>query len=411
MSRLHQLLGSLPVMLSFACTGPDREFPASASGGSGPGTGATGTTQSAGSTGASATTSAGSTTGSGGDGPTSASGGGAPAGSGGEGGAGTGGEGGTGTGGDANAGGAGGGEVTSGGGGGAGPVCADVTHTCVPEPPVGWTGPVAFFEGPFAGGTPTCIGAYDDSVGIFNGDIDQGMQSCDCACNDATGIVCPNTAATMCMGSSMSVCTSICNSPQDSFNLLACELRSGVAQYVAISGPEPTGMGTCQPDPNHTLVQASFGTKARGCGGAEVSATGCGPDELCAPRRGEDFQSLCVVQSGDVACPDEFWTEAHVLHESMTDTRACGACGCGAADSACGGAVNFTYNGCDQLNTVAVASVGVNSCANLGVGVGDQVDYAQYYQDPGGTCPPEGGAPSGTLAVDGTITFCCAPGT
>jgi len=51
---------------------------------------------------------------------------------------------------------------------------------------------------------------------------------------------------------------------------------------------------------------------------------------------------------------------------------------------------------------IFLASVDASSC-----GFKDNPDTGTYVPQPSGTCPPAGGALSGSVVKNGAVTFCC----
>lgn len=298
-----------------------------------------------------------------------------------------------------------GGSVGGGGTGGTGggpPECEASTHTCVPETPVDWTGPLALYTGDGAVAPPACVGTYPTAAGAYNSELDPGVASCNCSCDPAQGIMC-TASVNLCYTSSS--CFLICNGTNATVPPTACtDISSLAATNVHVSNPAPTSMGSCAPQPNNTLPTPTWGTAAKACGGATTSPTGCMAGELCAPLALAPFDKMCVVHTGDVACPNAFYAEKHVFFENFDDTRACSACSCGAASSTCGGHVDFTQQNC----TILVSQVNAGTCATKDLN-GFVPTNAIYAPDPSGSCPPSGGVLSGTVTEAAPVTFCCQP--
>jgi hypothetical protein len=285
------------------------------------------------------------------------------------------------------------------GAGGSGAVCDAISHTCVPETPPGWTGPVALHEGPEGTPSPACVGDYATTFGEFNGDLDEGMATCSCTCDPAQGIACTSPAG-LCYGSN---CTSFCAGTDETVAPGVCKNIAGSASSsVRVTSPLPTQMGSCAPNPDHTITTPVWGTAAKACGGAAASPVGCGAGDVCVPNAVAPFATMCVVHDGDVACPSSYFGEKHLFHEGFDDTRACSGCSCGGATSTCGGSVVFTEGGC---NNVLLSTVAAGGCGPLNSG--GSAENARYTPTPSGTCPPSGGALSGAVVETGTKTFCC----
>ena len=277
----------------------------------------------------------------------------------------------------------------------AGPTCAG---RCVPDVPSGWSGPVALFTGAPGDALPACAAPYPMAGGEYFGDLDLGSVSCACACDPATGISCTGNVR-LCYGSGLSFCVLACTSsvagPAPG---ASCSAVSPSGTHAQILPPAPASHGSCAARAAHTTVAPTWGIAAKSCGGASTTPLGCSAGESCAPTAGAAFDDLCIVTSGDVACPGTGYTEKHLLYESFTDSRTCSACSCGSATSTCGGHVDFVNSSCDILHAR------VSSCAAHNSG-----SRATYTPAPSGTCPPSSSAMSGTVTRNGAITYCCLP--
>jgi hypothetical protein len=277
----------------------------------------------------------------------------------------------------------------------AGPMCSGA---CVPEVPSGWSGPVALYTGAPGGAAPACAAPYPTNAGEYFGDLDVGSLSCSCACDPATGISCTGNVG-LCYGSGVTFCVTACFSPITGPAAgAACTSVSPSGTHAQIIPPAPAAHGSCAPRDAHTRVAPAWGTEAKACGGATTSPAGCGAGETCAPTAGAAFADVCILTSGDVACPASGYTEKQLFYESFTDSRTCSACSCGAATSTCGGHVDFVNTACSILHGR------VTGCGEHGSG-----SRASYTPAPSGTCPPSSSAMAGTVTRNGAITYCCLP--
>jgi hypothetical protein len=285
------------------------------------------------------------------------------------------------------------------GGEGGGPVCPS-THTCVPEAPQDWVGPLALFSSPSDQGPPACVGDYGTNQGDFHADLEPGAASCQCTCDPAQGIQCTGSA-NVCFYSN-SLCIQACtgnNTPIPSAGAGCTPIGFSSSSTAVVTPPAPSAIGSCLANANHVLPTPTWATDLRACGGAAAEPTGCDAGQLCAPLT-PGASKMCLLHAGDVACPNAFFAEKHVGFESFTDTRSCSACSCGTANSVCGGTVNFTQMNCSIL----VSKVSGCGPKNVGSAVPDAAKYAPA---PSGTCPPAGGQLSGSVNPQTAVTFCC----
>lgn len=272
------------------------------------------------------------------------------------------------------------------------------THACVSDVPAGWTGPVALFAEAVGTTVPACAGDYPTDTGSYFGDLDVGSLTCACECDAATGISC--TGATgLCYGSGATFCISFCSSTFTGPAPGECRPVSTSGTHAQVHFPAPASHGSCAARAAHVRVDPQWGTVAKACGGATSSTEGCASGETCTPLPSGAFDELCIVQSGDVACPAGTYTNKQVFYEGFADDRTCSACSCGAAESECGGRVDFTDDTCGSILYGRVTG-----CGEHGNG-----PSAIYMPDPSGTCPPSPSTGSGTVTATGAITFCCRP--
>ena len=298
-------------------------------------------------------------------------------------------------------GGAGGGVGGSGGSGGSGggPECDQATHVCVDETPAGWTGPLALYEGPFAESPPGCFGDWGDDAGAFFVGFDPGVMTCECACGPAQNIVC-NSPATLCYTTQF--CNTLCTQTVSIPASGACTNIPFSGDWVGMQSPPPNDPGSCTAQANHRLATAGFALKAQACDGATTTSEGCGAGTVCAPRPTASFERLCIAQPGDVECPAGGFAEKNLVHTGFEDSRDCGPCSCEPATSTCGGDVTLAQDFQSVPCGAAVVSIPAGGCGQKG-----SSNQAIYDPDPSGSCAPSGGAPSGSVTTNGTVTFCC----
>ena len=285
-------------------------------------------------------------------------------------------------------------------GGEGGSATCPSTHTCAETAPANWTGPVVLSLGDTQ---PACVGTYPTTAGAFTSDLDPGLASCSCTCGAATGIEC-NSGAEICyFGTSLACNTQACLTPNATILPGACTDIPGSTGWARVTPLAPSNAGSCASGTNHTLPAPTWATQAKACGGATTIPDVCEQGSVCTPVAVAPFDKLCIERTGEVACPNQFYSEQHVVYEGFTDTRACSACSCGAPTSTCGGDVAFTYPG------------GGNQCGFLVSeisGCGDMTgmeDTAIYSPAPSGSCAASASTLSGEVTTTGPVTFCCHP--
>ena len=281
------------------------------------------------------------------------------------------------------------------------PQCGAAGFRCV-APPVGWQGPIAVYEGPIP---PACEPAY--AGGEYDGHAGPpifGPASCSaCTCAAPTGVSCATTVTEYSSGG--------CGTVRGTVALAAgtcTDARiSGGTRGVSVAPGVPSG-GACTPGGGAPSRGApTWSAEARACSlAASAHGAGCSAGATCAPLpRAPYLARFCVTRSGDVACPGAPYGERHVYYASSSDTRACGACGCGAArGETCSGTVQtFQGSACTGALQAIPAPTG---CAPLQDGTRTALYTAVAT---GGSCPASGGAPTGTVTPIGPTTFCCSP--
>jgi hypothetical protein len=189
-------------------------------------------------------------------------------------------------------------------------------------------------------------------------------------------------------------------------------------------GTEVTAL--CTPSAQSPTVPANqWATAAEACAASDALDAGapatCGTGSACAPSPTGSF-SMCVYQAGDVACPAAGYTTKQLIDTVMSDTRGCTPCTCGAPSTADGGPATCS----DGLVTVSDRS----GCPGPGSGtdlytqlfftpvgcymnsvscVSGATTYLNQYRAAtasAGTCPPDGGVVTGSVATS-QVTVCC----
>jgi hypothetical protein len=274
-------------------------------------------------------------------------------------------------------------------------------HTCVPEAPEGWNGPVALALTPVGGNVPGCAGDFPDPSLSANDDLDAPPATCVCGCGNASGMSCGNPTLeyhdedAACIGA-----------PADDWVIdSSCEPIAGFGSDTWLVDPPATTGGSCTPMlAMETVPTASWQTTVTTCTGP-FRGIGCDPGSLCVRTPMSPFeQLLCIWTEGASSCPDGVYRDQRTYYTDITDTRDCGACTCETPVGTCGGTVLlFSDTGC----TMAAHTIGVDGTCDLQLN-NLQVFRARYNEGTAsGSCTPSDGMPMGLAAGAGEHTVCC----
>ena len=282
----------------------------------------------------------------------------------------------------------------------AGDACNTATHSCVPAPPAGWSGPVALREAPSVDSPVECDNPWPAPNLLAHEGLEAGSASCSCACSAPEGVVCDPVA----VHHGAAGCGPSFNPP--GLEAGQCvPLGTWVDEFIQIGSPQIQG-GTCMAEPAFDIPSPSWATTLTGCS-APLEQRDCEVSELCAPALTSTFPSLCVYQSGiEAECPAGF-DDRRVVFESFTDDRACGSCTCGPATGSCNGRAVFTQSfGTDAcgLEGIVRAFVDAGQCGGQVSGI---VTHGKYTPEPDGSCEPSTVTLTGAVAEAGPVTLCC----
>ena len=293
---------------------------------------------------------------------------------------------------------------------------------CAPAIPLGWTGPVALFEG--AAPAPDCSSSgFPIMAQDAYADIDGGTVACpSCQCN-VTSSSC--TAALQffsdpaCGGSCW-----LCSTPFP-FEITAgdpCQpipplCHDGNKKPVAVE-VQVKGSASCTPVANGSEVipKPAWGKSVRACGHPKPAGGGCAAG-TCLPKPHQPFeQAFCIYADGDVPCPGVY-VKKRLAHLAFSDNRDCTACGCGeAAGVTCDDAVVFLGT---EVCVTAGWPVKPNKCSGIvqdqtllsgtcdGGADADTRSAKLLAKPSGGACSPSGGQAVGSVYPKAPITFCC----
>ncbi len=158
---------------------------------------------------------------------------------------------------------------------------------------------------------------------------------------------------------------------------------------------------------------ATFDKLGRGCGDpTPVKPNDCNPGQTCLPNPSSTYSGICIMQTGDVACPLGKFDKKHVFYgPNMTEGRSCSDCQCqGASGQTCPTTITIYSGNTTQCQGTVVATITAGKCdddASIGnQQIGDR-KMATTAAPQGGMCPHTGGDPMGTVMPTDPTTFCC----
>ena len=280
--------------------------------------------------------------------------------------------------------------------------CADsdcAARMCAPKAPAGWTGPTIQYAGD---DPPDCAGAYPDEVAQGGTVADADDADCStCSCDEAS-VACASVldfvtgAESACDGAA---CT---QSVTAACTELSCPYLG--ASSGTVGSALPAHLAQCTPSVQTPDVpdDADWGARMVACApDAELRQGGCAEGDVCAPKTPFDGD-ICIVKTGDHACPVGQYSKRHVYFERIEDTRSCSACTCdhdcaykwqvfADADTACATATQELTEK-DQCVAVTPTAGKIRARAEI-TGTG--------------ACNASGGAPTGRVGGKDAITVCC----
>jgi len=278
--------------------------------------------------------------------------------------------------------------------------------TCAPAVPTGFHGPVAFAEEAADSGNapapPACTPPYTVQVASGFNDPIASPASCTCTCGSLKGGCSTVTIETF----SDNICQNECNAVLAG----ACTASGcgGIAQSAIVSVPRPSG-GSCAEAVQKSVPAwnptANWAVTGRACASSSaLPEGGCTGAEVCAPS--SPFgSSLCVWESGNVACPTPYPNQ-HLVYASGSDSRTCADnCTCASPTGvSCSVVATVASKSSCSGGSVLVADAG--SCAHFGSVMASFVSAS--VTPSGGSCTPGGStAPSGTVTPTEPTTVCC----
>lgn len=288
--------------------------------------------------------------------------------------------------------------------------CASSGFQCVTPAPSGWAGPFSLYEGNVAS-APSC-GNVTQMLAANSGLVAPGPAQCAaCQCNSVTGASCGPVAITPkrgnCTGTGFATNLGLNVCTQMSYGTFVDE--DGFAANALGFGASMVSGGACTPTlakPVATQPAVSWSTAAVGCTTLVPTTPGCTGSKVCSAIPEPPFNAkLCIGSDGDIpGCPGAPYSRRVVYYKGVADSRDCGACGCTAP---AGG----------QCITTVSTSTDSTCATNENVGTAPVClarEPGFYFTRatavlPAMSCPPTGGAPTGTATAASPVTVCCEP--
>ncbi len=302
------------------------------------------------------------------------------------------------------------------------PQCAGFTCTA-PVPAGGWLGPALLWLGASTATSPSCPTGYQTALDAHQGPTGTA-DTCICACTPS-GQACSATGTFHVDQNCQATpgCTSVATSSTSNGACTPLPTNNcGTGGSFEVGGgaiPAPTG-GACTATPS-VATQGStpaWTTSARVCAasGPIDSPGGCTtPGDQCvpvSPGAASGFSAtLCVYQSGDLACPTDYPNNRQVVFSGEDgSSRGCGACTCTTASPAggsCAATITVFSNADCSGNTVpynlGTACVGYNNQSPT-----DPMSVRASYTVTAGSCTvATQSQPTGSVVGTGPTTVCC----
>jgi hypothetical protein len=266
------------------------------------------------------------------------------------------------------------------------PACA--AYTCVAEP-AGWS-LVAFG----ASARAACPAGYGPALDVL---VDPSLASyaCDCTCSVSTPPSC--TTGEVAIYDGAACATPLVSTPG---NDGACTGHM-FGSTTHLLDPLPPTAGTCSSA--LATKPPAPGTNGETCALADSVGAGCSAGEVCVLEQAAPFQTCVMQQGSGAACPSGFPT-SHTAGTSLTDTRACAACGpCGAPTVTCTDPQITFYQ--DPACTVVVGTL---PASGLCEPTNWQALAYEYSATVVATCPAGPvSQPTGSATLADASTVCC----
>ena len=271
--------------------------------------------------------------------------------------------------------------------------CTPAAGTCTTTPS-GWS-PVALTSGacPSGFGTPQ----------VYVSAVSAAPYTCQCNCGGTQ----------TCQGSGIlnqyasGTCT---GSPTNSYPIDFSTSCGGPGTSISIGGGNGYILSNVNFAPGPACSASPIATNKPSPSETHINV--CQPDVACpsgACLDAGEIASLCVAHTGMMACPSGY-TNATLVSQGVSDTRACGACGCGSTlgctftsllidnDSSCGTANPYNFTEAANTCTAAPNSYPFNADKANAMVTGSGACSETAPSNPGGGV---------TLDPADLLTICC----
>ncbi len=283
-----------------------------------------------------------------------------------------------------------------------------VDSLCSPPVPAaaGWSGPYSLLSGA-SGSLSTCDSQGFQAQSAFEGSaaLDGGAAQCGCSCSVPKNIGCDPPTVTF---FSDSACMVACGPP---VQLNGCVLTGLCAEDLEVGSPTASAGSSCVPDAAVIVPPTAWALSARACKPPTGAVQGsCTQGGLCL----SPSEPFCIMQQGDLPCPDGDYRFRSVYYEGTSDQRGCAPCTCGApAGTSCAYPAgvpplfSFSSAGCTVPTGNPYFAPTMPACTGkLGTVGALQLQLEATVTD-AGTCAPSSPAATGAVTPAMPSTFCC----
>jgi hypothetical protein len=288
------------------------------------------------------------------------------------------------------------------------PLCV-AGYACYAPAPAGWLGPIELYTG--GSSPPGCGTPYANDVVDGNGMLSAPMAQCTCACGPVGGVDCDTSVDWTVYTDPF--CTTSCGSggmPPGNGNFCESTGGCGVESFKVQAGAPLLNLASCAPNPTTTVPPYSWQEVARGCGySGPNDMGGCMGGALCLAKPASPFgAAACIYASGDLGCPAGPYGVKKSFFTSVSDTRGCTQCTCGApTDVTCalnGSLTTYAVFGSPCSQPIATGQAN-GTCVSSPGGAGIQGFVTATPS--GGSCAAASVSPTGSATPTGPTTVCC----
>jgi hypothetical protein len=285
------------------------------------------------------------------------------------------------------------------------PACT-VSTTCVPA-----AGSTGFVPGAYVDPSLTCPVRFDAGESTINAMLDPGAGCTGCSCDasvscsanlykyassTACGLDLTNTGGALAGGITATLAASATTATASCLaSTFDTTTEARVSAYVTTNGP-------CTPHGTAKVTPPAWGASRKFCSAGSVGG-GCSPGYVCVPKAAPNH---CVMALGSKACPAGYTKDPAAWYTGFTDTRSCGACGCGTqTPGSCTPLQVAFYYGASTTCTAGInhsLQSNTNGC-NFNATDGS----AGFSGTPTAPVCPAVSAQSGALTPTGAQSLCC----